>query len=58
MYFFGYSELGGNERVELYDLIADPEELNDLSTAFPSIVANLLEELTAKIETADQPYTT
>jgi arylsulfatase A-like enzyme len=30
MYFFGYKELGGKERIELYNIKDDPEEMNDL----------------------------
>ena len=31
LYFFGYEELGeGVERIELYDLVADREELHNL----------------------------
>jgi arylsulfatase A-like enzyme len=57
-YYFGYQHLRRSDTLlELFDIDNDPEELNDLSTAFPSIVADLLEELNAKIENADQPYT-
>lgn len=57
-YFFGYEELGGsgNERVELYDLKADPEELNNLSTSKRETTAELLHELKQKLAEVDEPY--
>lgn len=58
MYFFGYDELGGagSERIELYDLENDPEELNDLSSTKPEIVAELFNELKRKLAEVDKPY--
>ncbi|MFZ5908633.1 MAG: sulfatase [Chloroflexota bacterium] len=55
--FFGYKELaGGKERVELYDLENDPEELHDLSPVETGIAADLLAELKAKLDEVNQPY--
>jgi arylsulfatase A-like enzyme len=57
MYFFGYQELGtGGERIELYDLKNDPEELNDLSSLKPETTAELLNELRGKLAEVDEPY--
>jgi hypothetical protein len=58
MYFFGYNELGGagNERIEMYDLENDPEELNDLYTVKRGTAAELFNELKSKITEADEPY--
>jgi choline-sulfatase len=57
MYFFGYRELGTEgERIELYDLANDPEELNDLSLSKREITAELLNELKQKLEEIDEPY--
>ena len=57
-YFFGYDELGGpgNERIELYDLKNDPEELNDLSSSKPETTAELLHALKLKITEVNEPY--
>jgi choline-sulfatase len=57
-YFFGYEELGGpgSERIELYDLKADPEELNNLYTTKRETATELLGELKKKIREADKPY--
>ena len=56
MYFFGYPELHGSERIELYDIESDPEELNDLSSAQPDLVNKLLNELKSKLAEVNQPY--
>ena len=57
-YFFGYDELGGldSERIELYDLKDDPEELNDLSVSKRETAAELLNELKQKLAEMDEPY--
>ena len=58
MYFFGYDELGGlgSERVELYDIKNDPEELNGLSSAKRETTVELLMELKAKLSEVNKPY--
>jgi len=56
MYFFGYDELGGNERVEMYDLENDPEELNDLYAAKRETAGDLFDELNSKLAEVDEPY--
>lgn len=57
-YFFGYDELGGpgSERIELYDLKNDPEELNNLSSSKRDTTAELLNELKQKLAKEDEPY--
>jgi len=56
-YFFGYPELGsGNERVSLYDIEADPEELNELSLRRPETAGELLRELKRRLAKAEEPY--
>jgi len=57
MYFYGYKELGAaGERVELYNLKNDPEELNDLYETEKEIGQELLNELKAKLEEVNAPY--
>ena len=56
LYFLGYKELVGSEKIELYDLESDPEELSDLSLSKQETAAELLSELKAKIEKANEPY--
>jgi Arylsulfatase A and related enzymes len=57
-YFFGYEELGnGVERVELYDIAADPEELNDLYAQKKETGSALLGQLKEKLREVNQPYT-
>ncbi len=57
IYFFGYEELGfGEERIELYDLHADPEEMNDLYVSKRETADELLNELKRKLAEANKPY--
>ena len=57
MYFFGYDELGaGGERIELYNIKDDPEELTDLYETEKEIGQELLNELKAKLEEVNAPY--
>jgi choline-sulfatase len=57
MYFLGYKELRGNqERVELYNIKDDPEELNDLFDTEKEIGLDLINELKAKLEEVNLPY--
>lgn len=57
MYFFGYPELGANrERIELYNIKDDPEELNDLFPNEKEIGLELFNELKAKLEEVNAPY--
>jgi arylsulfatase A-like enzyme len=58
MYFFGYDELGGagHERIEMYDLEEDPEELNDLYATRRETAGDLFGELKAKLAEVDEPY--
>jgi arylsulfatase A-like enzyme len=56
VYFFGYDELDGEERIELYDLQADPEELHDLSASKRETTNELLNELRGKLAEANKPY--
>ena len=57
VYYFGYKrlELVG-ERIELYDLEADPEELNNLYTPQHEIGAGLLHDLKSKLAEKNKPY--
>ena len=54
--FFGYEELGGSELIELYDLVNDPEELNDLSASKKEATAELLDEIKQKLTEVNEPY--
>jgi hypothetical protein len=56
LYFFGYRQKGVEELVKLYDIEADPEELDDLSSRQPDLTAELLRQLRAKIKDVNQPY--
>ena len=52
MHFYGYEELDGKERIELYD-ITDTEELNDLYNAKRATADELLHELKSKLKEMD-----
>ncbi len=55
--YFGYRYLPKSDTlIELYDIDNDPEEINEISATYPRITTELLEELEAKIKSADQPY--
>lgn len=56
MYFSGYKELRGRERVELYNIKDDPEELNDLFDTEKETGLKLLTELKAKLGEINSPY--
>lgn len=56
-YFYGYEELGTDgERLELYNLKDDPEELNDLYNVEKEIAGDLLNELKTKLKEVNAPY--
>jgi hypothetical protein len=57
IYFSGYKELADQgERIELYDVEDDPEEISDLSLTRQSIVDEMLEEVRTKLSEVNQPY--
>jgi arylsulfatase A-like enzyme len=58
IYFLGYDELGGkgSERIELFDLKNDPDELNNLLTAKRGIAQEMLGELKSKLTEVNSPY--
>ena len=56
MYFYGYKELAGAERVELYNIKEDPEELNNLYDTEKEIGTELLAELRLKLGEVNAPY--
>ncbi len=56
LYFFGYEDRGFQELVKLFDLQADPEEMNDLSLAQKDVTAEMLAELKSKLTQVNQPY--
>lgn len=57
VYYFGYDQLGEKgERIELYDLESDPEELNDLYASQTGSGTQLLDELKSKLAEVNRPY--
>jgi arylsulfatase A-like enzyme len=55
-YHFGYKELGRGELTRLFDVRADPEELQDLAALDPSTMMRLLGDVKSKMAEADRPY--
>jgi arylsulfatase A-like enzyme len=56
MYFIGYEELDGKERIELYNIKNDFDELNDLSTVKPETRDELLNEVKQELAKVNKPY--
>jgi arylsulfatase A-like enzyme len=57
-YYFGYPKLPGGETIKLFDIKADPEEMIDLHSSKQGIAAELLDEVKAKLQQVNQPYST
>jgi arylsulfatase A-like enzyme len=56
-YYYGYEELGvDGERLELYNVKDDPQELNNLYNVESEIGQQLLNELKAKLKEMNAPY--
>jgi hypothetical protein len=56
-YYYGYGRLQeGDERVDLYDVETDPQELDNLYPAQRGIGADLLDELKVKLAEVNAPY--
>jgi arylsulfatase A-like enzyme len=53
IYYVGYE---AHARCELYDMEADPEELQDLYDMNSELSVSLLEELTSSLQAADREY--
>ncbi len=56
IYFIDYRKLAGKERIELYNLDLDPEELQNIYTPESLIGKSMLEELKAKLQEINKPY--
>jgi hypothetical protein len=54
--YFGYKETQGLERMELYDVESDPEEINNLYAVETKVAEELLDELKAKLAEVNEPY--
>lgn len=55
-YYFGYEELGGEDRVELYDIVSDPEEMHSIFDTENQRAVAMLAALRQKLDEADKPY--
>jgi choline-sulfatase len=56
-YYFGYEDLGEpHDRMELYDVQADPQELRNLFDPANPVAAQLLAALKAKLAEVNKPY--
>lgn len=57
IYYLGYDELESKgERIQLFDIKADPEEINDLSTTRNGIASELLDKLKSKLKEVNEPF--
>ena len=48
--------LNREEYIELYDIDADPEEMNELSSTNPDITIEMLQTIKAKLAEVNKPY--
>ncbi len=55
-YYFGYPVLKGAELAKLYDVQADPEEMNDLAAVQKDITAGMVKEVKTRITEVNKPY--
>ena len=55
-HYFGYPVLKGAELVQLYDVGADPEEMNDLAAVQEDVASTMLKEVKARIAEVNRPY--
>ena len=54
VHYTGYK--GYESQYELYDLSNDPDEMEDLKSSQPSILADLSNKLHEKLQKVNQPY--
>ena len=54
IHYFGHE--GFEDEYELFDILNDPEELDDLYLSQPDIARDLQSELTAKMDEVNQPF--
>lgn len=58
IYYMGYPQLGdAGEKLQLFDIKSDPDELNDLSVSKIATASDLLNQLKLKIVEVNKPYT-
>ncbi len=57
VYYFGHEEMGNTpEHLELYDLVNDPEEFDNVYARQPDRAAQMWADLRAKLSQAESPY--
>jgi choline-sulfatase len=56
IYYFGYAPSGTDQRIQLFDLENDPEELTDLASLETTTTQQLWDELKVKLADANQAY--
>jgi hypothetical protein len=55
-YYYGYKQTPDDGLVRLFDIKADPEEMNDLAKVKPETVSEMLNDLKTSLREADAPY--
>jgi hypothetical protein len=53
-YYFGYS--GFDQEFELYDIVNDPQEMNNIFKTNKPIASLMRDEIKAKLEEVNKPY--
>jgi arylsulfatase A-like enzyme len=56
MYSYGLKNTSEGDLVRLFDIEADPEEMNELQISQKDVAEDLLRELKAKLEEVNRPY--
>ncbi len=58
IYYLGYNEINEQDKFQLFDIEADPEEMNELTQSKPETASELLNIVKKKLKDVNAPYLT